>query len=48
MFYIDIAATDVQIITDGTDKFTGAAMNCMWMMELKKLSFQEQLMMFFL
>jgi hypothetical protein len=25
MFYIDIAATDVQIITDGTDKFTGAA-----------------------
>jgi hypothetical protein len=28
MFYIDIAATDVQIITDGTDKFTGAAMSC--------------------
>ena len=26
MFYIDTAATDVQIITDGTDKFTGAAM----------------------
>jgi hypothetical protein len=25
MFYIDTAATDVQIITDGTDKFTGAA-----------------------
>jgi hypothetical protein len=24
-FYIDTAATDVQIITDGTDKFTGAA-----------------------
>jgi hypothetical protein len=47
MFYIDTAATDVQIITDGTDKFTGAAM-LLWMMELKKLSFQEQLMMFFL
>jgi hypothetical protein len=28
MFYIDTAATDVQIITDGTDKFTGAAMSC--------------------
>jgi hypothetical protein len=26
MFYIDTLATDVQIITDGTDKFTGAAM----------------------
>ena len=26
MFYIDTTATDVQIITDGTDKFTGAAM----------------------
>jgi hypothetical protein len=25
MFYIDTAATDVQIVTDGTDKFTGAA-----------------------
>tara|TARA_R100000655_G_scaffold53614_1_gene91587 strand:+ start:125 stop:661 length:537 start_codon:yes stop_codon:yes gene_type:complete len=25
-FYIDTLATDVQIITDGTDKFTGAAM----------------------
>ena len=25
-FYIDTVATDVQIITDGTDKFTGAAM----------------------
>jgi hypothetical protein len=25
MFYIDTTATDVQIITDGTDKFTGAA-----------------------
>ena len=26
MFYIDTLATDVQIITDGVDKFTGAAM----------------------
>ena len=26
MFYIDTVATDVQIITDGVDKFTGAAM----------------------
>ena len=26
MFYIDTTATDVQIITDGVDKFTGAAM----------------------
>ena len=26
MFYIDILATDVQIQTDGVDKFTGAAM----------------------
>ena len=25
-FYIDTTATDVQIITDGTDKFTGSAM----------------------
>ena len=25
-FYVDTLATDVQIITDGTDKFTGAAM----------------------
>ena len=25
-FYVDTTATDVQIITDGTDKFTGAAM----------------------
>ena len=25
-FYLDTLATDVQIITDGTDKFTGAAM----------------------
>jgi|SRR5210317_1720304 len=25
-FYVDTAATDVQIVTDGTDKFTGAAM----------------------
>jgi hypothetical protein len=25
MFYVDTAATDVQIVTDGTDKFTGAA-----------------------
>jgi hypothetical protein len=25
MFYVDTTATDVQIITDGTDKFTGAA-----------------------
>ena len=25
-FYVDITATDVQIVTDGTDKFTGAAM----------------------
>jgi hypothetical protein len=24
-FYVDTTATDVQIITDGTDKFTGAA-----------------------
>jgi hypothetical protein len=24
-FYVDLTATDVQIITDGTDKFTGAA-----------------------
>jgi hypothetical protein len=47
MFYIDTLATDVQMITDGTDKFTGAAM-MQWMMELKKLSFQEQQMMFFL
>tara|TARA_B100000085_G_scaffold274720_1_gene291722 strand:- start:793 stop:1314 length:522 start_codon:yes stop_codon:yes gene_type:complete len=26
MFYVDTTATDVQIVTDGTDKFTGAAM----------------------
>ena len=26
MFYIDTTATDVQIVTDGVDKFTGAAM----------------------
>ena len=25
-FYVDTTATDVQIVTDGTDKFTGAAM----------------------
>ena len=25
-FYVDLTATDVQIVTDGTDKFTGAAM----------------------
>ena len=25
-FYVDTLATDVQIVTDGTDKFTGAAM----------------------
>jgi hypothetical protein len=25
-FYVDLTATDVQIITDGIDKFTGAAM----------------------
>ena len=25
-FYVDVTATDVQIVTDGTDKFTGAAM----------------------
>ena len=25
-FYVDITATDIQIVTDGTDKFTGAAM----------------------
>jgi hypothetical protein len=25
-FYVDLTATDVQIITDGVDKFTGAAM----------------------
>jgi hypothetical protein len=24
-FYVDLTATDVQIVTDGTDKFTGAA-----------------------
>ena len=24
-FYVDTTATDVQIVTDGTDKFTGAA-----------------------
>ena len=24
-FYVDITATDIQIVTDGTDKFTGAA-----------------------
>jgi hypothetical protein len=47
MFYIDIAATDVQIITDGTDKFTGAAIVAVDD-GAKKLSFQEQLMMFFL
>jgi hypothetical protein len=47
MFYIDTAATDVQIITDGTDKFTGAAIVAVDD-GAKKLSFQEQLMMFFL
>ena len=26
MFYVDTTATDVQIVTDGTDKFVGAAM----------------------
>ena len=25
-FYVDLTATDVQIVTDGVDKFTGAAM----------------------
>ena len=25
-FYVDVTATDVQIVTDGVDKFTGAAM----------------------
>ena len=25
-FYVDLTATDVQIVTDGTDKFVGAAM----------------------
>jgi len=25
-FYVDLTATDIQIVTDGTDKFTGAAM----------------------
>jgi hypothetical protein len=26
MFYVDTTATDVQIVTDGTDTFVGAAM----------------------
>jgi hypothetical protein len=45
-FYVDTTATDVQIVTDGTDKFVGAAMIAVDDGAKKAFS-QQEVMMFY-